>query len=321
MNSTTLVVLAAGLGSRYGGLKQIDSVGAYNETLLDYSTFDALKSGFGKIVYVIRRDFEQDFRERLFDRIARNCDAAYVFQSMSAGLSEAQAAASQARTKPWGTVHALLCARDAVDGNYSVINADDYYGRSAYQTVAQHFTGTGATGTCATGSESAAGCSADRGVVDHAMVGYVLDKTMSRSGSVSRAVCTVKDGYLSSLRENTSIRYEGVKILTLLDGEEKALSGKEPVSMNFFAFRNDSFAFFEEYFASFLASNASSPKTECYLPEAAGAMISLGRGRIRFYESQESWFGMTYPEDRALVRERVASLTSSGYYPEKLWER
>lgn len=303
MNTPSLVVLAAGLGSRYGGLKQIDAVGQHDETLLDYSTYDALKSGFKKIVYVIRKDFEKEFRERLFDRIARNCDAQYVFQSTQELLTQEQQKRSRERTKPWGTVHALLCAQKAVTGSFAVINADDYYGRTAYTTIGQHF------------------AQSDESAKEHAMVGFVLENTMSRSGSVSRAVCTVKDGFLISLRENTAIRYEGQKILTLLDGKENELTGKEHVSMNFFGFENSAFSYFEKYFTDFLSTHIESEKGECFLPEAASSLIAEGQGKIKFYESKENWFGMTYPEDRQLVKERISSLTKEDYYPYKLWDR
>lgn len=303
MNTPTLVVLAAGLGSRYGGLKQIDSVGRNDETLLDFATYDAVNNGFAKVVYIIRKDFEQDFRDRLFDRIASNCDASYVFQSQTALLDESQIALSAGRTKPWGTVHAVLCARDAVKSPFAVINADDYYGRSAYATLGKHL--------AETPSDSN----------EHAMVGYVLEKTMSRSGSVSRAVCTVRDGYLVSMRENTKIRFEGSKVVSFIDDADRVLTGREWVSMNFFGFMPDAFDSFDAYFRRFLEKNAGSEKAESYLPEGASEIVTGGNGRIRFYTSEESWFGMTYPEDKATVRREISAKIDSGYYPERLWAR
>ncbi|AEE17309.1 hypothetical protein [Treponema brennaborense] len=297
----TLVVLAAGMGSRYGGVKQIDSVGLHNETLLDFATYDALRSGFGKVVYIIRKDIEKDFRERLFDRVARNCDAEYVFQTHEAGLTREQLAASAARTKPWGTIHAVLCAKDAVKTPFAVINADDYYGRSAFATLGEHLSGMGTDGT------------------EHAMVGFVLGNTMSKSGTVSRAVCTVKDGYLVSMRENTKIGYENDKIISLLDDKKIELTGKEWVSMNFFGFSPKAYEEFQSYWDAFIAANSGSEKAESLLPEAASGIVAHGKGKIKFYTSPEKWFGMTYPEDRAIVKTEIAAKIESGYYPDKLW--
>ncbi len=299
----TLVVLAAGMGSRYGGVKQIDAVGMHNETLLDFATYDARRSGFGKVVYIIRKDIEADFRERLFDRVARNFDAEYVFQSPDSLLTPEQRAVSRERKKPWGTLHALLCARAAINTPFAVINADDYYGRSAFETMHGHLSALLNTDT------------------EHAMVGFILGNTMSRSGTVSRAVCVVENGYLASMREHTRIGYEGDKIVSQIDGGKTELSGTEFVSMNFFGFTPAAFETFDEYFACFMAEHAASEKAEALLPEAASMIVREGRGRIKCYTSHETWFGMTYPEDRALVKEEIARKITAGYYPETLWER
>lgn len=299
----TLVVLAAGMGSRYGGVKQIDAVGMHNETLLDFATYDAKRSGFGKVVYIIRKDIEADFRERLFDRVARNFDAEYVFQSPDSLLTPEQRAVSRERKKPWGTLHALLCARAAINTPFAVINADDYYGRSAFETMHGHLSALLNTDT------------------EHAMVGFILGNTMSRSGTVSRAVCVVENGYLASMREHTKIGYEGDKIVSQIDGGKTELSGTEFVSMNFFGFTPAAFETFDEYFARFMAEHAASEKAEALLPEAASMIVREGRGRVKCYTSHETWFGMTYPEDRALVKEEIAKKIAAGYYPETLWER
>ncbi len=299
----TLVVLAAGMGSRYGGVKQIDAVGMHNETLLDFATYDAKRSGFGKVVYIIRKDIEADFRERLFDRVARNFDAEYVFQSPDSLLTPEQRAVSRERKKPWGTLHALLCARAAINTPFAVINADDYYGSSAFETMHGHLSALLNTDT------------------EHAMVGFILGNTMSRSGTVSRAVCVVENGYLASMREHTRIGYEGDKIVSQIDGGKTELSGTEFVSMNFFGFTPAAFETFDEYFARFMAEHAASEKAEALLPEAASMIVREGRGRVKCYTSHETWFGMTYPEDRALVKEEIAKKITAGYYPETLWER
>ncbi|MGD8114010.1 MAG: hypothetical protein ACQEWA_03930, partial [Sphaerochaetaceae bacterium] len=204
-----LLVMAAGMGSRYGGVKQIDGVGLDNEALLDYSTYDALKSGFGKVVFIIRKDIEKDFRSRIFDRIAEHCDATYVFQELTTLLDEKQIALSKDRKKPWGTIHAVLSAKEELNAPFCVINSDDYYGREAYEIMGKHL-----------GSVS-------NDSLEQAMVGYVLKNTTSRSGSVSRAICSVKDGYLESMRENKKIYHEGDAIYSDIDGEKRLLTGDE----------------------------------------------------------------------------------------------
>lgn len=297
-----LLVMAAGMGSRYGGIKQIDGVGLHNEALLDYSTYDALKGGFDKVVFIIRKDIEKDFRERIFDRIARNCNATYVFQELTTLLSPEQISLSKGRKKPWGTIHAVLSAKKELDAPFCVINSDDYYGREAYTIMGKHL---GAIGNDST---------------EHAMVGYVLKNTTSRSGSVSRAVCSVEDGYLVSMRENKKIYHEGDRIISSIDGEERILTGDEWVSMNYFGFSPAILPFFQAYFDRFLAQSISSEKEECYLPEGSSLMVREGVGKMRFYTTTERWFGMTYQEDRQIVKDEIAQKIAGHVYPEKLWK-
>ena len=299
----TLLVLAAGMGSRYGGVKQIDSVGKNGECLLDFAAYDAQKSGFGKVVYIIRKDIEKDFRERLFDRVARNFDAEYVFQAHESLLSDEQIRLSSARTKPWGTAHAVLCAEKAVKTPFAVINSDDYYGREAFEILGKYL------------SEM------DAYSPEHSMVGYVLEKTMSRSGSVSRGVCTVKDNKLESIVENLKIYYEGDKIISEWPDKKVELTGKEWVSMNLFGFSLKAFERFHLYWDDFISRNVSAEKAEALLPVAASDIIRNNEGIIKFFTSSEKWFGMTYPEDRAIVKEEIAKKISEGYYPENLWSK
>lgn len=299
----TLLVLAAGMGSRYGGVKQIDSVGKNGECLLDFAAYDAQKSGFGKVVYIIRKDIEKDFRERLFDRVARNFDAEYVFQSHESLLSDEQIRLSSARTKPWGTAHAVLCAEKAVKTPFAVINSDDYYGREAFEILGKYL------------SEM------DAYSPEHSMVGYVLEKTMSRSGSVSRGVCTVKDNKLESIVENLKIYYEGDKIISEWPDKKVELTGKEWVSMNLFGFSLKAFERFHSYWDDFISRNVSAEKAEALLPVAASDIIRNNEGIIKFFTSSEKWFGMTYPEDRTIVKEEIAKKISEGYYPENLWSK
>ena len=299
----TLLVLAAGLGSRYGGVKQIDPVGTHGEALLDYSVYDSMCSGYGKVVFIIRPDIEKDFRERLFDRIARNMDAEYVFQTTETLLTPQQIKASEGRTKPWGTVHALLSAKDVVKTPFTVINADDYYGREAYAILGDYLS------------------KIDNDSDEHAMVGYFLKNTMSPAGSVSRGVCSVKDGLLQGMRENTKIEFEGKKIVSHLPEGDVYLTGDEWVSMNFFGFSPKVFGLMMDYFERFMAENASQPKAEVLLPNFAGEMVQTGKGRMKVFSTSEKWFGMTYKEDRETVKQNLALKTKEGIYPERLWER
>ena len=306
----TLLVLAAGMGSRYGGIKQIDTVGKNGECLLDYAAYDAKKCGFEKIVYIIRKDIEKDFRERLFDRIAKNIDAEYVFQSPEALLTADEYALSQTagRKKPWGTLHAVLCAKKALNTPYAVINADDYYGRSAFETLGKYLS------------------SIDNNCTEHAMVGYILGKTMSRNGSVSRGICQTKDGYLESITENTKIYYTGEnfsgnEIESDLNGTIYKLTGNETVSMNLFGFTPAAFDEFEKYWDGFKKTNLEAQKAEALLPVAASQIIKDNKGKIKVFTSEESWFGMTYAEDKQVVKDAIAEKIASGYYPEKLWDK
>ncbi len=299
----TVVVLAAGMGSRYGGVKQIDSVGLHGETLLDFGIYDAKESGFGKVVFIIRRDIEQDFRERLFDRIARNMDATYVFQDIDSLLT-AEQATKQQRQKPWGTIHALLCAEPEVNTPFLVLNSDDYYGRKAFQTIVKPLSTEANDST------------------EHCMVGYVLENTMSLQGSVSRGLCTVdKDGYLSSMVENTQIEFVDGKPVSHFWGKDIPLTGKEWVSMNFFGFTPKAFEHFHGYWERFLEKNLASPKTECLLPNGASEIVTSGEGRIKMYTTDEKWFGMTYSADREIVRTELRKKIEQKYYPSRLWEK
>ncbi|MBP5575826.1 MAG: hypothetical protein J6X67_03570 [Treponema sp.] len=298
----TLVVLAAGMGSRYGGVKQIDAVGRDGECLLDYAAYDAKNAGFGKIVYIIRKDIEKDFRERLFDRVARNMDAEYVFQNMDSLLTAEEAGRAAQRTKPWGTIHAVLCAEEKVKSPFAVINSDDYYGREAFNVLGKYLG------------------SLDSQSREHAMVGYVLGNTMSDSGTVSRGVCSVKDGYLESITEHTKIGRVNGKIISEFEGKEVEFTGKEWVSMNLFAFSLKAFEEFHKYWDNFKKTSLDQPKTEALLPVAASDIVRHGEGSIKFFTSSEKWFGMTYPEDREIVKKAIAQKIADGYYPATLWQ-
>ena len=297
----TLVVLAAGMGSRYGGLKQIDTLGPSGQAILQYSCFDAARAGFGKVVFVIRRDIEKDFKEVIISKVSRSIACEYCFQDKT-DLPEGFSLPAD-REKPWGTAHAVFAARNNVHEPFAVINSDDYYGRSAFETLGKHL------------------ASINNDSTEHAMVGYVLEKTMSRNGSVSRGVCTVKDGKLDSIVENLKIYFDGDKIISDLGDRKVQMTGKETVSMNLFGFSPKAFEEFNSYWSEFIRNNVAQEKTEALLPVAASDISKKGLGTIKVYTSEESWFGMTYPEDREVVKSEIANKIASGYYPEILWEK
>jgi hypothetical protein len=296
--SPTLLVLAAGMGSRYGGLKQIDPVGPGGETIIDYSIFDALRAGFGKVVFVIRKDIEEAFRETVGSRFEKRVAVDYVFQSLEAIPPRFTVPAG--RTKPWGTTQAILVAAGAIHEPFAAINADDFYGTQGYRELAGHF---------ASGSP------------DYAMVGFTLRNTLSDFGSVARGVCRVAgDDTLQNIVELTKIERDGNGARnTDADGNVTKLSGDEPVSMNMWAFTPRVFDQLHESFEGFLERRGSDPKAECLIPNTVGDLVRDGQARVKVLRTSDSWFGVTYREDRPRVIESVRALIAAGLYPEKLW--
>jgi UTP-glucose-1-phosphate uridylyltransferase len=296
--SPTLLILAAGMGSRYGGLKQIDPVGPGGETIIDYSIFDALRAGFGKLVFVIRKDIEDAFRETVGSRFEKRVAVDYVFQSLDAIPSGFTV--PEGRTKPWGTTHAILVAAGAIHEPFAAINADDFYGAQGYRELAGHLTS---------------------GSPDYAMVGFTLRNTLSDFGSVARGVCRVAgDDTLQTIVELTKIERDGNGARnTDADGNVTKLSGDEPVSMNMWAFTPRVFDQLRESFAQFLERSGSDPKAECLIPNTVGELVRDGQARVKVLRTQDSWFGVTYREDRPRVIESVRALIAAGVYPEKLW--
>jgi UTP-glucose-1-phosphate uridylyltransferase len=297
----TLLVLAAGMGSRYGGLKQIDPMGPSGETILDYSVFDALRAGFGKVVFIIRPDFEQDFRERIAAKFAGKIDVGFAFQTIDqlpSGFS-----VPVGREKPWGTTHAILCARDAVDTPFAVINADDFYGRDSYAKLGHYL----------------AALSND--FTAYAMVGFTLKNTLSEHGTVARGVCqTNADGNLTDIQELTKItklthgaEHRGD------DGKVVALTGEEPVSMNMWGFTPAIFPQLEADFRAFLTTQGSEMKSEAYIPMSVGSLIRANLATCQVLRSDSTWFGVTYREDKPIVQASIAQQVSSGAYPPSLW--
>lgn len=297
----TLFVLAAGMGSRYGGLKQLDGVGPNGETIMDYSVYDALKAGFGKVVFVIRKDFEQDFREKVLSKYQNHINVDVVFQSIDA-LPEGFKAPAD-RQKPWGTNHAVLMGADVIKEPFAVINADDYYGPDAFRVIAEELL-------------------KPHGEKGHyCMVGFRVGNTMTENGSVSRGVCTAVDGHLDSIVERTAIAYDCEHRICFKDenGNTQYLDPNTPVSMNFWGFTPDYFDFSKREFIKFLEARINEPKSEYYIPTAVNDLIHSGEAAVKLLDTTSRWFGVTYAEDRPVVVARLASLHADGTYPERLF--
>ena len=298
MTKPTLLVLAAGMGSRYGGLKQIDPVGPSGETIIDYSIFDAMRAGFGKLVFVIRKDIEQQFREIVGARFEKRIAVEYAYQELDKlppGYS-----LPAGRTKPWGTTHAILMAQGVVNEPFAAINADDFYGQQAYQLLAHHLTS---------------------GTPDYAMVGFILKNTLSAHGSVARGVSRVNaDNYLTHIVEMMKIEPDGNGAKdTGADGTITKLSGDEAVSMNFWGFTPALFPQLRVEFEKFLKRAGGEQKSECYIPATIGELVTTGQAKCKVLRTSDSWFGVTYREDRPQVVESIRQLIAQGKYPEKLW--
>ena len=304
--STSLLVLAAGLGSRYGGLKQLDPVGPTGETLLDYAVFDAVRAGFGRVVFVIRRDFEAEFREKVGARYAGRVAVDYAFQSLDAlppGFTP-----PAGREKPWGTGHAVWCAREAVRENFAVINADDFYGAEALQKLAAFLQGSEILDLK---SEIRPGRT--RPAAEFALAGYRLANTLSEHGAVSRGVCEVgADGTLRSITEQTNLFPADV-------GPGRKFSGDEIVSMNCWGFTPALFPALDAQLAEFLRAQGGQAKAEFYLPAAVSVMIARGEAHGRVLPTASTWFGVTYREDKPRVQAALAELVRRGEYPERLF--
>jgi len=300
MPKLTLLVLAAGMGSRYGGLKQLDPMGPSGETLLDYSVFDALRAGFERVVFIIRRDIEAEFREKVGSRYQGKVAVDYVFQQLDF-LPEGFSVPPD-RKKPWGTAHAIWCAREAVAEPFAAINADDFYGRETYAVIANFLE------------------AADLASPHFAMAGYRLDHTLSEHGSVARGVCQVDSNRrLVTIIECTGIERVGDEIQQKEpDGNVRYFHGEEPVSMNFWGLTSAIFPLVEERLVSFLRPSSSDPKAECYIPVAIGEMIDRGQATLDVLPTDAEWFGVTYREDKPEVMKALEQLHSAGEYPTPL---
>jgi len=298
-----LLILAAGVGSRYGGLKQLDRIGPNGETLLDYSIYDAVNAGFGKVVFVIKESLEAGFKEMFINRLRDHIDVDYVFQEI--WMVPEGILVPDERQKPWGTGHAVLMAEGHIDKPFAVINSDDFYGRKAYQALADYYK------DWTPEREN-----------DYCMIGYRLDKTLSEFGSVSRGICRINENReLMDVVERTSIEKTANGIV-YREGNEPAMeiSSGSTVSMNFWGFTPSFFGQLTTGFDSFIRKNYENLKAELYIPSVVNTLIQSGQAGVKVLSCDEQWFGMTYQEDRALVVDSIRSLIRKGVYPQKLWE-
>ncbi|MFD2932889.1 nucleotidyltransferase family protein [Spirosoma flavum] len=300
----TLLILAAGMGSRYGGVKQLDHFGPNGETIIDYSLFDAIRAGFGKVVFIIREELRQDFEEVFGEKLAGKIDVDYAIQALDSYVPAELGLVT--RTKPWGTGHAMLCAKDHTDTPFAVINADDFYGLEAFQLISDFL-------------------KTDTDDQLHAMVGYEVKNTLSENGSVSRGVCEVaENGNLTSVIERTKI-YEqenasGEKKIVFEEGTDLTpLAPDTPVSMNFWGFKPSVFPLLQHQFESYALANFNSPKAEFYIPTVMTNLIQTDTGHCKVFRSHSAWFGVTYPDDKPVVQASLKQLHEAGAYPAKLW--
>ena len=307
MKKPILVVMAAGMGSRYGGLKQMDPVGNHGQVIMDYSLFDARRAGFETVVFIIKHEIEDDFKRLVGSRIEKVMNVRYAFQrldNLPAGYS-----VPEGRTKPWGTSHAILSAKDVIDAPFAVINADDYYGPEAFKVIYDYLV---------------SHPDAD-GLYEYAMVGYLLKNTVTENGHVARGICvTNADGYLDSVTERTHIeKTETGARFTEDDGATWTdLSGDTIVSMNLWGFTPSFLAETENRFAAFLdKALAENPlKGEYFLPSVVSQLIAEGKARVKVLHSRDKWYGVTYKEDKPVVVNAIRAMTESGLYPDNLWE-
>lgn len=300
MSKPTLLVMAAGLGSRYGSLKQVDSFGPSGETIMDYSVYDAVRAGFGKIVFVIRRSTEAEFKETILARFRDKIAVDYVFQELDqvpAGVE-----VPPQREKPWGTGHAVLVTREKIREPFAVINADDYYGTQSFRLMADYLAPLANDST------------------DYCLLGYRLENTLSDHGYVSRGVCrTDESGYLQQVTERTRIYRTDQGIVYEEDGQRVSLTGQETVSMNLMGFTPSVFRYFEEYFVDFIRTRGHELKSEFYLPFVMNEVIQRGIARVKVVPTPDHWFGVTYQEDKATAQQKLRALVQQGVYPERLW--
>lgn len=301
-NPISLLVMAAGMGSRFGGLKQMEPIGPSGETLLDYSIYDAIRGGFDRVVFLIRKDFEEEFKTRVGRRFEGRIEVAYAFQGLTDLPGGYQPPAD--RTKPWGTTHAIWCARETIPGPFGAVNADDFYGRDAFAKLAEFLKSRPNDTTRPL----------------HAMIGYQLESTLSEHGTVARGVCRLRpDGYLAAVEEMLKIRRVNGRIVNQEEGKpESVVDGASCVSMNCWGFGPDIFPALEASLLDFLAQHATDLKAECLIPTTVNNLVSSGAIDLRVIPTSAHWFGMTYKEDVPIVKSSLNELIAAGEYPAAL---
>jgi len=293
MNNITLLIMAAGMGSRYGGLKQLDGIGPRGETIIDYSVYDAIKAGFTKVVFIIRKDFEQEFKSKITDKYEGQIQVEFSFQDLNDLPDEFTC--PDGREKPWGTGHAILSARNVINEPFVAINGDDFYGRESFKVVADYYR---------------------KGTNNFSMVAFKLDKTLSSFGGVTRGLCTVNDGKLSTVIETADLQKTDYGVSSNRDIE---LDGSEPVSMNVWGFTPNLFKYLEEKFVEFLFENGTEMKSEYLIPSVVNELIQSRQEIVHVLSSSATWFGVTYKEDKSFVEGEIKKLINKGEYPGKLF--
>ena len=293
MNNITLLIMAAGMGSRYGGLKQLDEFGPNGETIMDYSVYDAIRSGYKKVVFIIRKEFEVDFKKKITDKYTGLIDVECVYQDLN-DLPDGFTC-PEGREKPWGTGHAVLSAFANIDGPFSVINADDFYSRDSFQKIADFYT---------------------QGKESFSMVAFRLDQTLSSFGGVTRGICSTKDGFLTTVVETGNVikNENGVS-----SDSDVSLVGSEPVSVNMWGFTPILFQYLKEMFVDFLNEEGNEPKSEFLIPTVINDFIQSGREQVQVLKSDAPWFGVTYKEDKSYVQGEIQKLVENGVYPQNLF--
>jgi len=293
MNNITLLIMAAGMGSRYGGLKQLDAIGPSGETIIDYSVYDAIKAGFTKVVFIIRKDFEQEFKSKITDKYEGQIQVEFAFQDLNDLPDEFTC--PEGREKPWGTGHAIFSARDVINEPFVAINGDDFYGRESFKVVADYYR---------------------KGANSFSMVAFKLDKTLSSFGGVTRGLCTVNDEKLNTVIETADLQKTDYGVSSNRDIE---LDGSEPVSMNVWGFTPILFKYLEEKFVEFLSENGTEMKSEYLIPSVVNELIQSGQETVHVLRSGATWFGVTYKEDKPYVEGEIEKLVNKGEYPGKLF--
>jgi len=293
MNNITLLIMAAGMGSRYGGLKQLDAIGPSGETIIDYSVYDAIKAGFTKVVFIIRKDFEQEFKSKITDKYEGQIQVEFAFQDLNDLPDEFTC--PESREKPWGTGHAIFSARNIINEPFVAINGDDFYGRESFKVVADYYR---------------------KGANSFSMVAFKLDKTLSSFGGVTRGLCTVNDEKLNTVIETADLEKTDYGVSSNRDIE---LDGTEPVSMNVWGFTPILFKYLEEKFVEFLSENGTEMKSEYLIPSVVNELIQSGQETVHVLRSGATWFGVTYKEDKPFVEGEIEKLVNKGEYPGKLF--